>query len=358
MSCQEGDARVLVLAAGDLVGQGIIEALRCAQRPPWIEAACIAAESAGLYLADAAYLSPPAKASDFPRWLAETCVRRQIDVVLAGQEDVVEALALHRREVEEACGAVLGVDDHERLCLARDKLRMYEILRRGGFATPATAGCDDAAGVADLISRYEPPWVVKPRFGAGSSGVRPVASTDELSRWEGDGTAILQQFVATDRPELSVACLYDRTRQLVGAVAMERHLGWGTTVWARLLRGETTACSLADRICALLGVTGPCNVQFRAAPDGTLHCHDVNVRFSSTVAVRAQGGFNDAAAAVDMWLGHEAQLSSDEVRQEVAVRSLTTQWHDAGLTSELRAGSAVNPLDARRYPLVRRLRRP
>ena len=85
MSCQDGAARVLVLAAGDLVAQAIIEALRCAERPPWIEAACIAAESPGLYLADAAYLSPRAAAGDFPQWLAETCARRRIDVVLAGQ---------------------------------------------------------------------------------------------------------------------------------------------------------------------------------------------------------------------------------------------------------------------------------
>ena len=355
MTDPHGAIRVLVLAAGDLVGQGIIEALRSAQRPPWVEAACVAAESPGLYLADAAYLSPPAAASDFPQWLAETCARRRIDVVLTGQEDVVEALALHRQEVEQASGAVLGVDDHERVRLARDKLRMYDVLTRAGFPTPATAGCDDAAGVAGLISRYEPPWVVKPRFGSGTR-VTLARSADELSRWEGDDAVILQQYVAADRPELSVACLYDTSRRLMGSLAMERHLGWGTSVWARLLASDTTACALADRICALVEVTGPCNVQFRASPDGTLYCHDVNVRFSSTVALRAQGGFNDAAAAVEMWLGREAQLSSGEVRHEIAVRSLTTQWHDAGLTDELRAGLTVNPRGAHQDALGRRLR--
>ena len=77
-----------------------------------------------------------------------------------------------------------------------------------------------------------------------------------------------------------------------------------------------------------------------------------NLRFSSTVTLRAQAGFNDAAAAVEMWLGRDAQLSSDGVREDVAVRFLITQWHDASLTGELRAGATINPLHARHDPLV------
>ena len=354
MSSDERTDRVLVLAAGDLVGQGIIEALRCAQRAYWIEAACIVAESPGLYLADAAYLSPLAKDPAFPEWLAETCARRQIGIVLAGQEDVLEALALHRQQIERTSGVVVGVDEYSRLRLARDKLRMYEVLRRDGLPTPATVSCDDAAGVAALIGRYGPPWVVKPRFGAGSSGVTFPTSVDELSRWEGDGAVILQQFVAAGPPELSVACLCSRSNRLVGAVAIERRLRSGTSAWARLLRCHTRASSLASQVCALLEVTGPCNVQLRPAPDGTLYCHDVNLRFSSMVGLRAQAGFNDAAAAVEMWLGRDAQLSTDGVREDVAVRSLTTQWHDARLTGELRAGATINPRHGRHDPLPRR----
>lgn len=344
MSAAQGADRILVLAAGDLVAQGIIEALRCAPRTYWIEAACISAESPGLYLADAAYLSPPAADPDFPAWLAETCARREIDLVLAGQEDVLEALALHRQTIEGTSGAVLGVDDYSRLRRARDKLAMYEALTQHGVPTPATVACDDAAGAAALIGRYQPPWVIKPRFGAGSCGVTFLSSPDEFSRWEGDGATVLQRFVATDRPELSVACLMSTSKRLMGAVAMERALGRGTSVWARLQAHNTAASSLASRICALLGATGPCNVQFRRAPDGTLCCHDVNLRLSSTVALRAQAGFNDAAAAVEMWLGRDPQLSSAGVREDVAVRMLTTQWHDAGLTGELRAGATINPL--------------
>ena len=352
MSAAEATDRILVLAAGDLVAQAIIEALRRAPRTYWIEAACINAESPGLYLADAAYLSPPADDPDFPAWLAETCARREIGLVLAGQEDVLEALALHRRRIVQMSGTVLGVDDYARLRLARDKLGMYEALRHHGIPAPETVACDDATGVAALIRSYEPPWVIKPRFGAGSSGVTILLSPNELLRWEGDGGMVLQQFVATDRPELTVACLMSTGKRLIGAVAMERALCRGASVWARLQAGDTAASSLASRICALLETTGPCNVQFRSAEDGTLCCHDVNLRFSSTVGLRAQAGFNDAAAAVEMWLGRDAQLSSHGVREDVAVRLLTTQWIDASRTGELRAGATINPLDAHHDRLV------
>ena len=358
MSAAESGDRILVLAAGDVVAQGIIQALRRAPRTYWIEAACIAAESPGLYLADAAYLSPLASDPDFVAWLAQTCARRQIRLVLAGQEDVVEALALHRQSIERPSGAVVGVDDHARLRRARDKLSMYELLRHHGFPTPATVACDDAVGVAALLGRYEAPWVIKPRFGAGSSGVTYLSSANEFARWEGDGAVVLQQFVATARPELSVACLMSTSKTLIGAVAIERSLDRGTSVWARLQPREATACSLASRICEVLGATGPCNVQFRPAADGTLCCHDVNLRFSSTVGLRAQAGFNDAAAAVEMWLGRDAQLASDALREDVAVRLLTTQWHDPSLTDELRAGATINPLDARHDRRVCPPRRP
>ncbi|MBW3607466.1 MAG: ATP-grasp domain-containing protein [Actinobacteria bacterium] len=344
--------RILVLAAGDLVAQGIIQALRCAPRTYWIEAACISAESPGLYLADAAYLSPRASDPDFAPWLGEICARREIRLVLAGQEDVVEALALHRQRIERLSGAVVGVDDHQRLRRARDKLGMYELLSQHGFPTPATVACDDAVGVQALLDRYEPPWVIKPRFGAGSSGVTYLASADEVARWDGDGALVLQQFVAADRPEVSVACLMSTSKRLMGAVAMERSLDRGTSVWVRLQPCNSAASSLATRICAALGATGPCNVQFRPAPDGTLCCHDVNLRFSSSVGLRAQAGFNDAAAAVEMWLGRDSQLSSDGVREDVAVRLLSTRWHDASLTRRLRAGGTINPVDAGHDGLV------
>lgn len=352
MSAAQSADRILILAAGNVVAQGLIQALRCAPRTYWIEAACIHAESPGLYMADAAYLSPLAEDPDFPAWLAETCARREIRLVLAGQEDVLEMLALHRHRIEQASEAVLGVDDYSRLRLARDKLGMHEMLSKQGLASPATVTCDDAAGVAAVFDRYEPPWVIKPRFGRGSSGLTFLSSPDEFSRWEGDGAVILQRFVATDHPELSVGCLMSSSKRLMGAVAMERSLGRGASVWIRAQRGNTAASSLASRICALMDATGPCNVQFRPAPDGTLWCHDVNLRFSSTVAVRAHAGFNDAAAAVEMWLGRDAPLSSDAVREDVAVRFTTTQWHEASLTGELRAGATINPLHARHDGVV------
>jgi carbamoyl-phosphate synthase large subunit len=337
--------RALVLGVGGVVGLGIIEALRLAEKSYWIEAACVSPESPGHLLADAAQLSPYASDSNFVEWLTDVCEKRSIDVVLSGQEDVLEVLAAHKESpgYDEAADAVMGVDALERLKLSRDKLRLSEWLNRQPFPTPSTIGCTDSEAVQDFLTHHPPPWVVKPRFGRGSRGMFTTDEPDRVLSLAGSDEMVVQTYVETDRHEQTVACLCGPDSTLVGSVAFDRVLRDGNTVWARPLPHETPARSLAQEICTRLRVTGPCNLQFRIGTDGVPRLLDVNLRFSSTVGLRALAGFNDVATAVDYWLADPSPQVLVDPQDGVAVRYLVTKWVPQGLHDALARGGRIEP---------------
>ena len=113
---------VLVLGVGGNVSQSIQKALAVGTLRTRVIGACISPSSAGLYLADKAYLSPLASDPEFRPWLLDTCRREAVDAILCGSELVLEELAKLAAEVRAATGAVTVVSPPEVLRRGRDKL--------------------------------------------------------------------------------------------------------------------------------------------------------------------------------------------------------------------------------------------
>lgn len=88
-----------------------------------------------------------------------------VDLVASTSEpDVIRAARLRGR---------LGLTGQQRdSALAyRDKVTMKQLARRAGITVPAFAPVDDALDLLDFVDELGFPVVVKPRFGAGASGV-------------------------------------------------------------------------------------------------------------------------------------------------------------------------------------------
>ncbi len=85
----------------------------------------------------------------------------------------------------------------------RDKLAMRTGARELGLNVPEFTGVFNDRDVDDWVARVPPPWVLKPRSSAAATGIRKVASRDEL--WAALAAAgderpmcLLEQFVAGD----------------------------------------------------------------------------------------------------------------------------------------------------------------
>jgi carbamoyl-phosphate synthase large subunit len=334
---------VLVLGAGSNVTQSIQKALALATIPTRVVAACITPSSPGLYIADRAYISPFAHASDFIPWLLDVCEREQIEVVMSGSEQVLEGLAPHVDSIREQTGAVTIVSSPDVLLRGRDKLLTCQWLESSGLPVPRYADLSDAAAVRSLVARCGFPLIAKPRFGKGSDGILTLASendlgrviaTEDLSLREvvrrpiGGHDLILQEYLGHEQDEYTVGCFCDRDGELRGTIVLRRTLEAGTTRTAQLGSFPEVRDAAAG-IASALRPLGPCNVQLRLH-NGHAVPFEINPRFSGTTSVRAQMGFNEVDAALRHFVLGEPVPALKDVGSGVALR----YWNEVYVSPE------------------------
>ena len=297
---------VLVLGVGGNVSQGIMKALALSRLPCRIVAACVSPKSMGLYLADAAHVSPLAEDPDFFDWLVEVCRKEGVQAVLSGTEPVLRVLSMRQEELKEKTGAVCIVSDPAPLSIGADKLATYDWLQAKGFPVLPYAPSEDERRLAALVSDNGYPLIAKPRFGRGSEGIVFLGNDDTLRFVSKLENYVVQQQVGDVLSEYTAGSFSDGKGRVLGVIVMHRELTQGTTSWARLgrfpeIRDQVTAIAEALR------PRGPCNMQFRVTKEGA-YCFEINVRFSGTTPIRARWGFNEVESALRQFvLGEKAQ---------------------------------------------------
>ncbi len=130
---------------------------------------------------------------------------RGVVSLIARRHDIARVAALDDFDVE--MGAMLReflqVPGFGRTVASRfrDKLAMRTTARRVGLSVPAFTGVFNDDAVNRWASDVPPPWVLKPRSSAASTGIRKIATRDEL--WpalhaSGDErpSCLLEQFVS------------------------------------------------------------------------------------------------------------------------------------------------------------------
>jgi carbamoyl-phosphate synthase large subunit len=167
-----------------------------------------------------------------------------------------------------------------------DKLETSKWLKQSGFTTPNLYRAQE---ISDVIF----PVIVKPRFGSGSKGVHKTNNMEQVEAaillTKGP---IVQQFVDGDDSEFTVGIFSNRIDTKV--ISFRRLIaGSGATSWARHEVHESIVMmglTLANK----LNLHGSINVQLRIK-DRNLYIFEINPRFSSTVLMRSELGFNDVA---------------------------------------------------------------
>jgi carbamoyl-phosphate synthase large subunit len=350
---------VLVLGVGGNVSQSIQKALALAPTPTRVIGACISPMSAGLYMADQAYVSPLAASPEFIPWLLEVCEQERVDAVLSGSEVVLAALALEALAIRERTGAVCIVSPPEVLETGRDKLKTCQWLELAGLPVPGYADVADGRAVRALVERCGFPLIAKPRLGKGSDYILTIRDEQDLAgvagttdvllqeqhrpNVRGPADLLLQEYLGDEQQEYTAGCFCDRDGQVSGTIVMRRTLNAGTTVTAELGRFPEVR-EAAQAIVAALRPLGPTNVQLRMHR-GRAVPFEINPRFSGTTALRAQMGFNEVDAALRHYvLGEPAPVLGDN-GGGVAIR----YWNEVYVPREAfermqRDGALADPL--------------
>jgi carbamoyl-phosphate synthase large subunit len=287
--------RVLVTGAGGPAAVAFLRAVDDADVE--LFAADIDAYAAGLYLVPAGrrVLLPRGDADGFDRALLSACIAERIDIVVPTVDAELLPVARARKRFE-ASGIRAILASIETLAMSLDKWRLANVCR-DTVLVPETMLVDDAFDGTP----FDGTFVVKPRTGSGSRGVRIVERPADLDGVARDGTMIAQEYLPGEEYSLDVLALADG--HVVAVVPRVRlKVDSGVSVAGRTVRDpELEAFGL--RVAERIGLTTVANVQCRRDVLGRPSLLEVNPRFSGAMPLTVASGVNMPLLALSDALG-------------------------------------------------------
>lgn len=310
--------RVLVTGAGGPAGYAVIRSLL--QRDDvTVFAADMDGWASGIYLVPAAQrrLVPPGRDDSFVPTLQRLVAEDQLDLVISTVD--IELLELANRR-DELAPAVLAAPSAETLQVALDKFALAERCEPTG-RVPHTV----LAGPPALAEDWEFQVFAKPRFGAGSRGVRMVPDRAVLEALPANEGLIVQELLPGE--EYSVDVIADASGNVVAAVPRTRtRVDSGVAIAGRTVRDpelEETAAAVARAI----GLVGVANVQLRRDRAGRAKLLEVNPRFPGALPLTIASGVDIPSLVVDLFTGREIP-ERIEFREIATVRFLEDLYLD------------------------------
>ncbi|MGY1653100.1 ATP-grasp domain-containing protein [Geodermatophilus sp. SYSU D01119] len=277
---------VLVTGAGGPAGVAVVRRLvALGHRVVGVDAD---ATAAGAALATVGAVVPRADHVRFVDALVALATAHGADALIATVAEELPALAAGADRLA-AAGVATWLPDPEAVGICCDKAAFARALRAAGVPHPATT--DTSAGLAAVPG----PWVVKPRAGRGSRGVRLLDTRAEVVEALHGDASLIAQTRLTGR-EFTADALVDRHGELVTVVPR-----WRDDTRAGISVKGTTFDSpevTAVVAAALLAVqlSGPANVQGFVADDGRASVVEINPRFSGGLPLTLAAGADVVSA--------------------------------------------------------------
>lgn len=251
MTSAAGRHRVCVGAAGSATGWGVVRSLRAR----WPELDVTAVDTNPRELVAAAALAtafvrvPPAESAGYAEAMGALFRERRVDTYVPIHD--LDLIAAARAAADVAWPGVTVVGPSLTAAeLCWDKLAACAAMERAGVRVPATIAGDaaDAAGAG--------PWIVKPRRGVGSVGVRAIGDLGDLLETERTADVIVQE--RCDPPEVTIDAFADRDGHATALCRERLEVRAGVCTKARLFAdcelqqlaaATASACGLRGTFC-------------------------------------------------------------------------------------------------------------
>ncbi|MBD7917702.1 ATP-grasp domain-containing protein [Cellulomonas sp. Sa3CUA2] len=298
--------RVLVTGAGGPAGVAVIRSL-LRRGDVEVFAADMDRWASALYLVPAGNrrLVPAGRADEFVATVRGLCARDRIDVLIPTVDVELPRLAAVRDDLA-AAGTRLASPSLRTLDTCLDKLALAHACT-GLVRVPRT----ELLGTPQALSGWDFPVIVKPRRGAGSRGVRTVASASELDVVYDDEDLLVQEMLPGQ--EYSVDVLADSTGHVVAAVPRARlRVDSGVAVAGVTVHDEELIAT-ATAVARAVGLTSVANVQLKRDADGVPALLEVNPRFPGALPLTIAAGVDMPSLVLDDVLGRDVPRHLDFV---------------------------------------------
>jgi carbamoylphosphate synthase large subunit len=275
-----GDAAVLVTGSGGPAGVAVVRRLVALGHR--VVAGDADSAAAGGALADVAVTLPRGDHPRFVEAVVGVCTAHGVDALVSTVAEELPHLAAGAGRLA-AAGVATWLPDAAAVDVCCDKAAFARAMAAAGVPHPATAASPgEVAGVPG-------PWVVKPRAGRGSRGVRLLDERDDVvAALRADDGLIAQNRLAGR--EFTADVLVDRD----GAVRVVVPRWREETRAGISVKGRTFGSDAVTRVVtaalAAVGLTGPANVQGFVPDDGGVTVVEINPRFSGGLPLTLAAG--------------------------------------------------------------------
>ncbi|MEM7414077.1 MAG: ATP-grasp domain-containing protein [Gemmatimonadota bacterium] len=287
--------RVLVTGAGGPAGLGLIRQYQDARHE--VYAVDMDPRAAGLHLVpdEQRALVPAGSHRHFGARLYALCEEWGIDVLVPTVDVELTAVARRRTNFSRiGTRCVLALD--ETLATSLDKVALAETCR-SKVPVPRTEALLESFD----LSRWQFPFVAKPRSGSGGRGVRIIRSPTDFRGIPLDGSYLVQEYLPGE--EYSVDVFADQNGQVRATVPRVRlKVDSGVAVAAKTVHDPQIE-KYARAVAHVLRLRFVANIQFKRSTSGVPTLLEVNPRFPGTMAITVASGVNMPALAIQAATG-------------------------------------------------------
>lgn len=282
----DGRPAVLVTGAGGPAGVAVVRRLVALGHR--VVAADADPAAAGGALAHVAVTVPRGDHPRFVDALVGFATAQGVDALVGTVAEELLALTAGADRLA-AAGVATWLPDLAAVDLCCDKAAFARRMVAAGVPHPATA-----AGVEELPG-VPGPWIVKPRAGRGSRGVRLLDHPADVATALGEDADLIAQTRLPGR-EFTADALVDRDGGLRTVVPRWREeTKAGISVKGRTFDSRPVTDVVAAALVAV-GLTGPANVQGFVADDGSATVVEINPRFSGGLPLTLAAGADVVSA--------------------------------------------------------------
>lgn len=231
------------------------------------------------------YPSPKKFPEKFIKWLLDTVIKYNCDIIFPMDDDVLEIVMNNYEELQGLCS--IPVPERKYYLKASDKGKSVSLAEEAGINCPKTYYVSEEISIEEMAENIKFPVVIKPRQSSGSRGIRVANSKEELIKEYYNinlehPSPIIQEKIGTGI-RYDVCMLYDYNHKLKAAFVQKelRHfpLEMGpSTIQEGIISQKLV--DLARSIMDKLNWTGIVELEFmQDSNDGELKFMEINPRF-------------------------------------------------------------------------------